>query len=187
MSDAGRSAPGADSSALMASRAGSGSGASALAASPAAVRMVAALRRRSWTVAVAESLTAGLVTDALVRVPGASAVLRGGVTAYAADVKVGVLGVPGDLVARDGVVTGHVARAMARGACALLHADVGIATTGVAGPGPADGVPTGTVVLAVVWPDGEATRTWRLAGPRPALRASAASLAVALADGVLGG
>lgn len=104
------------------------------------------------TVAVAESLTGGAVADALVGVPGASAVLLGAVVAYATDVKRDVLGVDGALLARHGAVHPEVARAMATAVRGLLHADVGVATTGVAGPDAQDGQPPGTVHVAVCGP-----------------------------------
>lgn len=116
--------------------------------------VVSLLRSRALTVGCAESLTAGLVAARLADVPGASAVLRGGVVAYATDVKAGVLGVDQALLDARGPVDEDVALAMAAGAARLLGADVGVATTGVAGPGPADGVAAGTVVLAVAGPDG---------------------------------
>ena len=101
------------------------------------------------TVAVAESLTGGLVTGALTSIAGASVVVRGGVVAYATDLKGTLLGVPGDLLARQGPVDPDVAMAMADGVRQLLGATYGVATTGVAGPGPADGKPQGTVFVAV--------------------------------------
>ena len=101
------------------------------------------------TVAVAESLTGGLVTGALTSIAGASVVVRGCVVAYATDLKSALLGVPGDLLARQGPVDPDVAMAMADGARRLLGATYGLATTGVAGPGPADGKPQGTVFVAV--------------------------------------
>lgn len=101
------------------------------------------------TVAVAESLTGGLVTGALTSIAGASVVVRGGVVAYATDLKAALLGVPSDLLARQGPVDPDVAMAMADGVRRLLGAAYGLATTGVAGPGPADGKPQGTVFVAV--------------------------------------
>jgi nicotinamide-nucleotide amidase len=104
---------------------------------------------RGMTVAAAESLTGGLVTAALTTVPGASDVVRGGVVAYAADLKSALLGVDTGLLARVGTVHRDVALAMARGVRERLGASVGVATTGVAGPDPADGQPVGTVHIAV--------------------------------------
>ena len=85
-------------------------------------------------------------------VPGASAVLRGGVVAYATDVKGSVLGVPADLLEAHGAVHPAVAAAMAAGAARLLGAVWGVATTGVAGPAEQDGHPVGTVHVAVHGP-----------------------------------
>ncbi len=107
--------------------------------------VVEALRQRGWTLAIAESLTAGLVSARLGSVPGVSDVLRGSLVTYASDVKFDLLGVtPGPVISEE------VALEMAEGACRVLGADVGLALTGVAGPDTQDGVPVGTVCLAVV-------------------------------------
>ncbi|MCK7626108.1 nicotinamide-nucleotide amidohydrolase family protein [Streptomyces sp. RS10V-4] len=129
------------------------------------------LAGRRQSLAVAESLTGGLVAGALTAVPGASRVVRGAVTAYATDVKRDVLGVDGALLAARGAVDGEVARQMARGVRRVLGADWGIATTGVAGPEPQDGQPVGTVYVAVQGPDGAgAVRRLALAGDRERIR-----------------
>ena len=122
------------------------------------------------TLAVAESLTGGLVTAALTSVAGASLALRGGVVAYATELKTELLGVPADLLARHGPVHPDVAAAMAAGVRQRLRATYGLATTGVAGPGPADGRPQGTVFVAVAGPVGVAGRGLRLTGDRHAVR-----------------
>ena len=114
-----------------------------------AATAVSLLAARQLTVGAAESLTGGLVTAVLTTVPGSSAVVRGGIVAYAADVKNTLLGVDADLLARVGTVHQDVALAMASGARERLGAAVGVATTGVAGPDPADGQPVGTVHIAV--------------------------------------
>ena len=116
---------------------------------PGAEALVRLLKDRGETVAVAESLTGGLVAAELTAVPGASKVFRGSVTAYATDVKARILGVDGELLARRGAVDPDVALQMARGVRGVLDADWGIATTGVAGPQPQDGQPVGTVYVAV--------------------------------------
>lgn len=131
--------------------------------------VVAALRRHGWTVATGESLTAGRVAATLADVPGCSDVLRGGVVAYQPDIKVGLLGVPPDVAAR-GVVSAPVAEAMARGAQLALRADVGISTTGVAGPEPHAGEPVGSVWIAVATPAGVASRHLELTGDRETIR-----------------
>lgn len=131
--------------------------------------VVAGLRARGWTIATGESLTAGRVAATLADVAGCSDVLRGGVVAYQADVKIGLLGVPPGMAAA-GVVSREVAEAMARGAAAALRADVGVATTGVAGPDPHGGEPVGSVWIAVRTPDGVSSRHLELPGDREAIR-----------------
>ncbi|WP_369217489.1 CinA family protein [Streptomyces flavofungini] len=118
-----------------------------------AAELVRLLTARGETVAVAESLTGGLVAAGLTAVPGASKVFRGSVTAYATDLKRDVLGVDGTLLEERGAVDAEVARQMARGVRAALRADWGIATTGVAGPDPQDGQAVGTVFVAVAGPE----------------------------------
>ena len=132
---------------------------------------VEALRAAGATVATAESLTGGLVCATLVGVPGASDVVRGGVVAYDAEVKVDVLGVPAALVADRGTVDADVAAAMAAGVRDRLGATYGVSTTGVAGPGPAEGKPAGTVHVAVAGPTGVRTRLLELPGSRDDIRA----------------
>lgn len=117
-----------------------------------AAAVVRAATRAGATLALAESLTGGSVADALVSVPGASACLRGGVVAYATDVKHVVLGVDARLLGRHGAVHPDVAAQMAAGARRVLRADYGVATTGVAGPDEQDGQPPGTVHVAVCGP-----------------------------------
>ncbi len=146
-----------------------------------AAALLAALNAKRWTVAIAESLTGGLVAASIVDVPGASAWLRGGVVAYATDAKRDVLGVDGALLASAGAVDTRVAAQMAQGVRALFGADVGIATTGVAGPEPQDGKPVGTVCLAVVTPAGESVSTMMLRGDRAAIRTAAADAALTAA------
>ncbi|MFF3644680.1 CinA family protein [Streptomyces sp. NPDC002564] len=108
---------------------------------------------RGETLAVAESLTGGLVAAEITAVPGASKVFRGSVTAYATELKRDVLGVDGTLLDERGAVDPEVARQMADGVRTVLRADWGIATTGVAGPDPQDGQPVGTVYVAISGPD----------------------------------
>jgi nicotinamide-nucleotide amidase len=122
------------------------------------------------SVAVAESLTGGLVAAALTSVPGSSAAVRGGIVAYATDLKAELLGVPADLLASHGPVHREVAAAMAAGVRQRLGASYGVATTGVAGPGPAAGHPQGTVYIAVNGPAGTAEVGLRLPGDRREVR-----------------
>ena len=102
---------------------------------------------RGWSLGLAESLTGGLVAARIVGVPGASEWFRGAVVAYDTEVKLAVLGV------REGpVVSREAAAAMAEGARQVLGADVGLATTGVAGPSEQEGRPVGTVVVGLALP-----------------------------------
>ncbi|MCA9314790.1 MAG: nicotinamide-nucleotide amidohydrolase family protein [Planctomycetes bacterium] len=121
--------------------------------------VVRALAARGWKVATAESITGGLVAERLTSVPGASTVLDVSWVTYAPAAKTRELGVPADLIEREGVVSQAVAEAMAAGALERARADVAVATTGVAGPdtlpGP-DGlpVPVGRVHVALAARDG---------------------------------
>ena len=150
--------------------------------------VVAALRDAGLTLATAESLTGGLVAARVVDVPGASAVLRGGVVAYATDLKHRLLGVDADLLAERGAVDPDVAAAMARGVRDRLSADVGVSTTGVAGPDPQDGHEAGTVFVAVSLPPALADRhggaervvPLRLTGGRDEIRTATVAHALEL-------
>ncbi|MGW7646087.1 CinA family protein [Streptomyces bobili] len=119
-----------------------------------AADVVRLLTVRGETLAVAESLTGGLVAAEITSVPGASKAFRGSVTAYATSLKQELLGVDADLLAARGAVDAQVAAQMAAGVRRALDADWGIATTGVAGPDAQDGQPVGTVFVAVEGPSG---------------------------------
>ncbi|MFI8879464.1 CinA family protein [Streptomyces sp. NPDC055243] len=118
-----------------------------------AAEVLRLLQARGETLAVAESLTGGLVAAEVTAVPGASRVFRGSVTAYATELKHEVLGVDGTLLAERGAVDAEVALQMAAGVRKVMGADWGIATTGVAGPDPQDGQAVGTVFVAIDGPD----------------------------------
>ena len=125
------------------------------------------LRQRGQTLAVAESCTGGGLGAALAAVPGASAVFRGGVIAYANAVKQRLLGVPAELLAVHGAVSDPVAQAMAEGARRATGADWALAITGVAGPGGgSEAKPVGLVHLAVAGPDGCTTEGVRFGASR---------------------
>lgn len=151
-----------------------------------AERLIERLRELGWTLAVAESLTGGLVVSELVDVPGASAVVRGGVIAYATELKQRLVGVDAALLEAHGPVHPRVARQMAEGVRTSLGpgdgiADVGIATTGIAGPGSPDGQPVGTVHLAVSTALGVRVESLVLEGDRATVRSEAAARAIRLA------
>lgn len=119
------------------------------------------LRERGWTLAVAESVTGGLVAGRLTAVPGASEAFLGGVVSYASEVKFGLLG-----VARGPVVTAGAAEQMADGVRRLMGADVGLALTGVAGPAEQDGQPVGTLFVGCAMPDGSLVSVHRRLPPQ---------------------
>ncbi len=149
-------------------------------------RLVGLLAASGRTLATAESLTGGALAARVVDVPGASAVFRGGVVAYATELKARLLDVDADLLARRGAVDPDVALAMAAGVRARLGADVGVSTTGVAGPDPQDGVAPGTVYVAVDDGTGEPrVRRLQVEGPRDAVRAASVEAALGLLDEVL--
>lgn len=143
--------------------------------------LVARLVERGLTIAVAESLTGGLVVADLVAVPGASAVVRGGIVAYATDLKRDLLGVDATLLTAGGPIQARVAEQMAHGVRVRLGADLGLATTGVAGPDPQDGHPPGEVWIAIA--TAAATRSERLAliGDRASIRRASVDGVLALA------
>ena len=148
-----------------------------------AQRVVEGLRDRGLTIAVAESLTGGLLVSALIDVPGASAVVRGGVVAYATALKVSVLGVDADLVAAAGAVDPRVAEQMADRVRRVLSvdarpADLGVSTTGVAGPDRQDGHPVGTAFVGLAWGDRVFSRPLQISGDRRGIRAAVVSEAL---------
>lgn len=147
---------------------------------PAVAEVVAGLADRRLTLATAESLTAGLMAATLVTVPGASAVVRGGLITYATDLKARLAGVDPELLARVGPVDAEVAVQMAQGAARACGADLGLACTGVAGPEPQDGKPVGLVHLALAHAAGTEHREHRFSGDRAAIRAATTAAGIAL-------
>lgn len=140
--------------------------------------IITMLSQKNETVSTAESLTAGGLSSALTSVPGASEVFLGGITAYRSSVKIEHLGVPESLINEHSVVSQEVAIAMAEGARKKFGTTWAIATTGVAGPGPSDGVAAGTVWVAVCGPTNQ-TVELALSGDREAVRSASVSSAIA--------
>ena len=133
---------------------------------------------RGLTVATGESLTAGMVTAVLADTPGASGMLQGGVVSYQNTVKADVLGVPWNLLDTVGPVDGQVAAAMAAGARRICGADIGVSTTGVAGPDPLDGKAVGTVFIGLATAEGSTSYAYAFEGSRPEIRSLACAAAL---------
>lgn len=141
-----------------------------------AARAVEVLRRAGLTVATCESLTAGMAAAEIATVPGASAVLRGGLVVYATDLKAQLAGVDPQLLAARGPVDPEVAAQLARGAAQVCGADVGISCTGVAGPDPQDGKPVGLVYTGLYHAGDVEVREYRLSGDRAQIRSATVTL-----------
>ena len=144
-----------------------------------AARLRARCVARGITVATAESCTGGLVAHLITEVPGSSAYLRGGIVAYADDVKRAALGVPAEVLAAHGAVSAQVAIAMADGVRRALGTDLGVAVTGIAGPdGGSDAKPVGLVYVAVAGLGAPAVRRFLWQGDRAANKRSSAEAAL---------
>ncbi|MDQ0645257.1 CinA family protein [Microbacterium murale] len=148
-----------------------------------AAELVAALTRRGWTLGIAESLTGGGLTSEIVSVPGASATLLGGVVAYATPVKGSMLGVDTALLNEYGPVHPMVAAQMATGVRTAVAvdgrpADVGLSTTGIAGPDSPDGQVVGTVHIGIATPSGDRAIAFLFEGDRASIRAQTVDAAI---------
>ncbi|MEA2565650.1 MAG: nicotinamide-nucleotide amidase [Actinomycetota bacterium] len=127
------------------------------------------LRQRGLRLAVAESLTGGMLASRIVGVPGASDIFVAGYVAYSAQAKIRDLGVPPDVIERHGLVSTETAVAMALGARARAEADVALSTTGEAGPSPAEAA-VGQVCVGLSWEGGDAAWTFGMGGGREMIR-----------------
>jgi nicotinamide-nucleotide amidase len=138
-----------------------------------------ALRERGLTLATAESCTGGMIGELLTDVAGSSAYYLGGAVSYANEAKTELLGVPASLIEAHGAVSREVAEAMATGVRATLRADIGVAVTGIAGPGGGTpDKPVGTVWIAVAGKDGVEARRHSLSSERAIVRQRAAFIAL---------
>ncbi len=117
------------------------------------------LNAKQWTLGIAESCTGGAVSARITSVPGSSAYFQGSIVSYSNDVKVSQLGVSPDTLATVGAVSEETIRQMAEGVRKALNTDVGIATSGIAGPdGGTPDKPVGTIWIAVATPAETRTR-----------------------------
>jgi len=143
--------------------------------------IIARLVEQGRTVAVAESCTGGLIGHRLTQVAGSSAAFLGGVIAYHNAVKERVLGVPAEVLEREGAVSEATALAMAEGARRLLRADVAVAVTGIAGPsGGTDDKPVGLTYVALAGPKSRTCERYLWHGERQANKESSAEAALSL-------
>lgn len=129
---------------------------------------------RGKTLATAESCTGGGIGSALTAVSGASAVYKGGIVSYCNEIKQKLLGVPAEVLAREGAVSTPVAAAMAAGARKALDADIAVSVTGLAGPGGDEfGNPVGTVFIGYADEQGALARHFLFEGDRETVRRQA--------------
>ncbi len=153
-----------------------------------AQRLLAILKEKNETLAVAESCTGGLLGGALTAVPGASAAFLGGVISYANEAKTALLDVPAAMLAAHGAVSHEVVEAMAQGALHRLNADWALAVSGVAGPeGGTTDKPVGTVVIGALGRKGGLVKAFRFEGDRLAVRGQAVAAALELGLRLVGG
>jgi len=143
------------------------------------------LRRRDLTVAVAESMTGGLLAAALADLPESSQRFLGGVVSYRTDKKMDLLGVPEDVIVQDGVVSHPTAQLMAEGARRIFHAGLAISVTGVAGPQRQEGKPVGLTYIGVSLDGRTEVREYRWPGGRAANRVASVEAAIGFAADLL--
>lgn len=143
--------------------------------------LVSTLADAGLTLSTAESLTGGRLAAAITAVPGSSQAYGGGVVTYATEIKIAVLGVPAELVAQHGVVSAQCARAMAERVRRVVPADIGLSTTGVAGPERQEGKPVGTVFVGVAGPRGSDVVELSLSGEREEIQRQVVEAAIAAA------
>ncbi len=146
-----------------------------------------ALRGRGWNCATAESCTGGGIALGITSIAGSSDYMHGGIVAYSNTVKHQLLSVCQDTLDNVGAVSEACAREMARGVRSILNTDVGISSTGIAGPGGATTrKPVGLVYIAVSTPETERVRELRLSGNRQQVMQESARLALELAISAIG-
>jgi len=137
------------------------------------------LRLKQFTIATAESCTGGLIAERLTRIPGSSDYFVGSIVSYSNESKTRLLGVPEEMIARHGAVSGEVAEAMARGARDRTGATIGVSVTGTAGPGGGtDAVPVGTVYVGLADDVVTSNRRLVLPGDRHLIRWRASTAAL---------
>ncbi len=145
------------------------------------------LKKSRQTVSVAESITGGLISSRLTNVGGSSDYFIGGIVCYHPRVKVVNVGIPAALISRHGVASREVAIALAEGIRNRFKTDIGISSTGVAGPAPIPPAPVGRIYIALASEKGTEWKELNLQGPRSEIREKAAQAALGLLWLHLGG
>ena len=135
-----------------------------------AFELIQKLGQRHLTISVAESLTGGLVAASLTQIPGASAVFKGGIIAYRDETKEQVLKVDAALITKFTSISEPVAQSMATNIREIMNTDIGIATTGVAGPDKSEGFAPGIVFVAISIGDHNICQKLELVGDRTQIR-----------------
>jgi len=135
-----------------------------------AYEIIQELGQRHLTISVAESLTGGLVAASLTQIPGASVVFKGGIIAYGDEIKQQVLKVDPALITKFTSISDPVAQSMATNVREIMNTDIGIATTGVAGPDKSDGFAPGIVFVAISIGDHKICQKLELVGDRTQIR-----------------
>jgi len=153
-----------------------------------ASQLLSGVAKRKWRLGTAESLTGGMLSEMITTVPGASKAYVGGVVSYTDQAKMSLLGVPARVLAEHGAVSGEAAQAMAQGCRDRLDVQLGLATTGVAGPASDDrGTAVGTVFVACATPGSCVTKILRLTGDRQHIRLESTRAALELGIQVIEG
>lgn len=145
------------------------------------------LKKSNQTIAVAESLTGGMVSARLTNLAGSSEYFRGGIVCYHPRVKVAQVGVPASLISKHGVVSKEVALSLAEQIRKIFKAEIGLATTGAAGPNPLPPAPVGRVYIALASHKAKEWKELNLQGTRTEIREKAAQAALGLLWLHLGG
>lgn len=144
---------------------------------------MAGLIRRKYSLSVAESCTGGLIGHRITSVAGSSACFLGGIICYSNDSKIRDLGVAAGLIAREGAVSKWVARSMAEGVKSRFQSMIGLAVTGIAGPGGATkGKPVGTVHIALAHGRGIQARRYQFEGDRDDIKRQSSEAALTLVE-----
>lgn len=134
----------------------------------------------NMSIASAESCTGGLICSMLTDVPGSSSYVAGGVISYSNKIKHDVLGVPQDILDTSGAVSEETALAMSNGVRKLMKTDIGVSSTGVAGPSPSEGKSVGLIYLSVSTANRNVVRRYMFSGSRTDIKHQAAQMAIRL-------